>query len=105
MKTRFPFINYIDREAFIWFASLLYLAFNHSHFTFCPLKLLGIEYCPGCGLGLSIHYLFSFSIKESFNAHPLGLPALIIIFHRIYSLQIGLITELIKKNKLGEVHE
>ena len=105
MKTRFPFLKYIDREAFIWFTGLLYLAFNHSNFTICPLKLLGLEYCPGCGLGLSIHYLFSFSLKESFNAHPLGSAALIVIIHRIYSLQLGLITELIKKNKLGEVYE
>ena len=87
MKSKFSFMQYIDREVFIWFVGLLFLAFNHSHFTICPLKLLGFENCPGCVLGLSIHYLFSFSIKESFNTHPLGFAALIIIFHRIYSLQ------------------
>lgn len=99
MKTRFTFLKYIDREAIIWFLGLLFLGFNQSHFTICPLRLLGFEHCPGCGLGLSIHYLFSFSIKESFNTHPLGPVALLVIMHRIYSLQIGLITELIKKNK------
>jgi Protein of unknown function (DUF2752) len=105
MKTKFPFLKYIDREAFIWFVGLLYLAFIHSNFTICPLKLLGFEYCPGCGMGLSIHYLLNFSLKESFNAHPFGPSAFIIIVHRIYSLQKSPITELIKKNKLGVVHE
>ena len=106
MKTRFPFLKYIDQEAFIWFASLLYIAFNQSYLTICPLKILGFNHCPGCGLGLSIHYLFTLSFKESFNAHPLGLMALLIIAHRIYVLQIGLIKGLINKNiNLGDVYE
>jgi hypothetical protein len=108
MKPGFPFLKYIDREAFIWFAGLLFLAIapiTQSHFTVCPLKLLGFEYCPGCGLGLSIHYLFTFAFKESFKVHPLGLLALIIIIHRICSLQFNRLLPLIKKHNLGEVHE
>lgn len=108
MKTRFPFLKYINIEAFIWSAGLLFLAFAHldqSHFTICPLKLLGFEHCPGCGLGLSIHNLFTFAFKESFKANPLGLVALIIIIHRICSLQFNLLLPLIKKHNLGEVHE
>jgi hypothetical protein len=101
MKTRFPFLKYVDREAFIWIAGLLFLALTHfdnSHFTICPFNLLGLGHCPGCGLGLSLHYLFNLSFKESFKAHPLGPVAFLIITHRIYSLQISTIRELIKNS-------
>jgi hypothetical protein len=106
MKTRFSFIKYIDREAFIWLAGLLYIALNQSYLTICPLKMLGFNHCPGCGLGLSIHYLFTLSIKESFNAHPFGIMALIIITYRIYTLQIDRIKKLLNNNiNLGDIYE
>jgi len=81
------FISYVDIEAIIWISGLLFLAFippvKSAHFTFCPLKNLGFEFCPGCGLGCSISYLFRLNFKLSFQAHPLGLPALLILLHRI----------------------
>jgi hypothetical protein len=95
-------------EAFIWGTGLLYLAifnFEYSHFSVCPLKLLGFEHCPGCGLGLSVHYLFRFSFSQSIKAHPLGPAALIIILFRIFTLQKNAISVLINKNKLGEPDE
>lgn len=77
-------------EGFIWIAALLYLAFfinpYSSHFTICPLSNLGFEHCPGCGLGNSIALLFRGRLTQSFDAHFLGIPALLIIFHRIFSL-------------------
>jgi hypothetical protein len=108
MKKRFGFISYIDREAFIWTAGLLYLAvfnFHISGFTICPIRLLGFGHCPGCGLGLSIHYLFRFSFIQSINAHPLGIIALPIIIFRIYSLQKMHILKLLNKYKLGAARE
>lgn len=57
-----------------------------SHYSFCLFKFIGIQYCPGCGLGHSISYLFHGNFKESFNAHPLGLFAVVIILARIYKL-------------------
>jgi hypothetical protein len=56
---------------------------SSSHFTLCPLKLSGISWCPGCGLGHSISFLFHGDLKSSVHAHWLGIPALIIISRRI----------------------
>jgi len=80
----------IGLEAAIWISALIYLAiFNdpfHKHFTICPLSNLGFENCPGCGLGNSISLLLNGYFVESFNAHFLAIPAVIIIVYRVYSL-------------------
>jgi hypothetical protein len=77
-------------EALVWILGLLYLALIYSpgetHFTICPLANLGLDFCPGCGLGHSISYLFRGDFTSSFHSHPLGIFALIIIVSRIISL-------------------
>jgi hypothetical protein len=77
-------------EASVWIVGLLYLAFIHSpgeaHFSICPLANIGVDFCPGCGLGNSITYLFNGDFVSSFNSHPLGIFALIVISKRIFSL-------------------
>jgi Protein of unknown function (DUF2752) len=47
---------------------------------------MGITWCPGCGLGHSIAFLLHGDIRNSFHAHWLGIPALVIILYRIYDL-------------------
>jgi hypothetical protein len=80
----------VGLEVFIWIASMVYLAFifnpSETHFTICPIANLGFEFCPGCGLGRSISFLFKGDIASSFNSHPLGIFALIIILNRIITL-------------------
>ncbi|MBK7630716.1 MAG: DUF2752 domain-containing protein [Ignavibacteriales bacterium] len=77
-------------EGFIWISTLLYLGFfvnpNAVHFTICPLSNLGFEHCPGCGLGNSIALIFRGQFSQSFDNHFLGIPALLIILHRIYTI-------------------
>jgi hypothetical protein len=82
-------------ELVFWIAALIALALTNptpdsyrdqAHFTLCPLKLLGFNWCPGCGLGHAISFLFHGDIRRSFHAHWLGIPALIIIVYRIYVL-------------------
>jgi hypothetical protein len=77
-------------ELTFWIAALASLAFTDpagpAHFSLCPLKAIGITWCPGCGLGHSISWLFRGNIRNSFHAHWLGIPALIIILYRIYTL-------------------
>lgn len=77
-------------ELIFWVAALLCLAFasptGEPHFTLCPLKLMGFNWCPGCGLGHSIIYLFHGRFLASLHAHWLGIPALIIILYRIIQL-------------------
>ena len=56
------------------------------HYSFCLFKMLGLPFCPGCGLGHSISYLFHGNIKASLSSHPLGIFAVVIISLRIYKL-------------------
>lgn len=88
----FNFIKPIGFEGFIWIASLLYLALfvnpYETHFTICPLSNLGFEHCPGCGLGNSIALIFRGQFTQSFETHNLGIPALLIILHRIFAIII-----------------
>jgi hypothetical protein len=84
----------INTELIFWIGGLTYLAFTNpaeSHFTLCPIKNLGFSFCPGCGLGHSISYLFHGQIQESFHHHPLGIFAVVVILWRIF--------QLIKNNK------
>src|SRR5687768_973620 len=80
---KFPF------EALVWIVALTILSFvqpSENHFTICPFHHLGLDFCPGCGLGKSISYLLSGDLRESFEAHPLGFFAVLILFHRILQL-------------------
>ena len=61
--------------------------------TLCPLDRLGFEYCPGTGLGTSVAYAARGELVSSFESHPAGIPAIIImvlrigsIFHRNYQI-------------------
>lgn len=77
-------------ELIFWIAALTSLAFCNpdasTHFTLCPFRLLGVTWCPGCGLGHAIAYLFHGELVKSFHAHWLGVPALPIILYRIFVL-------------------
>lgn len=59
---------------------------SDPHFSLCIFKMLGITFCPGCGLGNSISYLFHGNIQDSFSSHPLGIFAVFIILLRVYKL-------------------
>ena len=80
----------IGFEAAIWTGALLYLAFINdpsiAHFSICPLHILGFGFCPGCGLGNSISYIFHGEVLKSFSVHPLGLFALVVLITRIVHL-------------------
>jgi hypothetical protein len=77
-------------ELTFWVAALVALGFSDpslaSHYTLCPLKLMGITWCPGCGLGHAIAFLLHGDIRDSFHAHWFGVPALATILYRIYDL-------------------
>jgi hypothetical protein len=83
MLQRIPF------EALCWLTGLFVLAFldtSNSHFSLCPVKNAGWDFCPGCGLGKSIALLFKGEVVGSFDAHPFGIFALIILSSRIINL-------------------
>jgi hypothetical protein len=79
------------KEAIIWIVALIILAISNPavhHYTLCPLENLGISYCPGCGLGRSIGYFFRLDMEASLLAHPLGIPAVILLLYRSVKILI-----------------
>jgi hypothetical protein len=82
-------------ELTFWIAALIALAIcdplQSSHFTLCPFKHLGITWCPGCGIGHAIAFLFHGDVSRSVDAHWFGIPALGIIAWRIIVLSLNII--------------
>ena len=91
---RFPFFyrakNIIlnNLELLVWVSALcaLYFMDMNSVNSFCVFKWIGIEFCPGCGIGHSINYALHLDFVASFKEHFFGTPALLIILHRIIQL-------------------
>jgi hypothetical protein len=86
-------VNYIlsNREVFIWLFALVWLFVMspvENFISLCPVNNLGYDWCPGCGLGRSVHYAMWLDFNTSFQQHPLGIIALVIIIYRIISLII-----------------
>ena len=73
-------------EAVVWITGILLMGFMSpadGHASLCPVRLSGLGFCPGCGLGHSISWLFRGEFQQSFHAHPLGIAALLILIWRI----------------------
>lgn len=84
---KFLFHNYF--EAAIWIGALIVFALmapTDTHASLCPFNALDLGFCPGCGIGHSISWLFHGDIIASFKAHPLGWFAVIILLYRIITL-------------------
>lgn len=76
-------------EITFWIVALLLLAAmspQNEHASLCPFNAMGLSFCPGCGLGHSISWLFHGDLKSSFNAHPMGWFAVVILIYRIITL-------------------
>lgn len=83
----------IPFELIFWIAALVLLSWeatvetgNDIHLTICPLASLGFHWCPGCGIGRSLGYLLHGEVVKSIAYHWFGIPAIMIIFHRIFAL-------------------
>lgn len=77
-------------EALVWITGLVLLALMdpaaEGHYSLCFFKWAGFSFCPGCGLGHSISWLFHGEFVQSFNEHPFGIFAVVILLHRIYTI-------------------
>ncbi|WP_353181612.1 DUF2752 domain-containing protein [Parapedobacter lycopersici] len=76
-------------ELCCWIAALVLLYLSNPgmhHFTLCPLENVGVDWCPGCGLGRSLTLLMHGEFAASVSMHPLGIPAFLVLAHRIYCL-------------------
>ena len=83
-------IKQVPLEAWIWTTGLIVLAFynpyDESTITICPLHHMGLDFCPGCGLGRSISFFFHGELRLSFATHPLGIVSFFILVLRIITL-------------------
>jgi len=82
-------ISKLPVELICWVSALTLLYFSNPHahhFTLCPLENAGFDWCPGCGLGRSIALLMHGELEASLGMHWLGIPAFLVIIHRIYTL-------------------
>ncbi|MGM0457973.1 MAG: DUF2752 domain-containing protein [Bacteroidota bacterium] len=54
--------------------------------TLCIFERIGIVFCPGEGFGRSVALLMRGELLASLQMHPLGIPGVGIILHRIYRI-------------------
>ncbi|MCC5942600.1 MAG: DUF2752 domain-containing protein [Balneolaceae bacterium] len=54
--------------------------------SFCIIDRFGFTFCPGCGLGRSVAYLFRGDLMASLTMHPAGILAVLILLGRIGSI-------------------
>jgi len=72
-------------EAIIWTTALVLLFFMNTFengTSLCILKNLGVSWCPGCGLGHSVHHALHLNFSASLEEHVLGIPATIILIYQ-----------------------
>jgi hypothetical protein len=101
-------LSRIPLELIFWITALVLLALakpelhgDEHHFTLCPLANMGIDWCPGCGIGRALTQLFHGNVAESIKLHWFGIPALLIIIYRI----VVLIKLNVKRNKFLKYKE
>jgi len=74
----------------MWMAGLVAMACMNPDGThlisLCPLDALGGSFCPGCGLGHAVAYLARGAVVDSIQAHPLGIPAVVVLLVHVVRL-------------------
>ena len=94
---RFP----LPTEALLWTGAILALYVLDpaapDRIDLCLFHRLGLGFCPGCGLGGSIHHLLHGDLVASWKLHPLGAPALLIIGARAANLWRRSITTILRE--------
>lgn len=76
-------------EAAIWVAGLgamVMLDPTGESQTWCLFSRLGIEICPGCGLGHAVAFLVRGEWAASFASHPLAVPVILGLSIRVMQL-------------------
>lgn len=80
------------KESFIWIGALVALFFmdpTAGGSSWCLAKLLHFGFCLGCGIGHSIHEALHFNWRSSFNQHPMGIAAVLLLLNRIRILSFS----------------
>src|SRR5690606_20705148 len=86
MKIITQWISKAPLELIDWLASLgaiiLLDPYGGSHLSLCPLSQVGLEGCPGCGLGRAMSLLARGEFQASWQMHPLASLALVVMICR-----------------------
>jgi len=88
LRNLFSFVKH-NFEALFWLLALVLLAFmvsENSGPSLCMFHHLGISSCPGCGLGHSISAALHGNLEQSFDWHPLGAFAVVVLMLRIVNV-------------------
>ena len=77
-----------NAEWMFWSIALFILFFmdEMSGSSLCFFHWLGLEQCPGCGIGHSIQAALHLRFAQSIQFHPFGILAVFIILNRIRHL-------------------
>lgn len=90
MKKITQWYSKLPVELIFWISSLVAVVLlepaESAHVSLCPLSQLGIDWCPGCGLGRSMSLLAKGDFQASWEMHPLAALAYVVIFSRIWQL-------------------
>lgn len=75
-------------ELCFWVTAIILLFFMQAEEgnSLCFFHWIGINSCPGCGIGHSIHSALHLKFAASIHQHPLGIISVLIIFNRIRQL-------------------
>jgi len=80
----------LNMELMAWITALFVPFFidpwASNHFSICFFKWIGIDWCPGCGLGKSIAFLYRGEWRLSFESHWLGAAATFLLAYRVFNL-------------------
>ena len=77
----------LNAEALCWACALVIIAFiSMDGPSLCFFRLLGVGFCPGCGLGHAMQDAMRLNFESSLQHHPLGIFAIVILLYRIYTL-------------------
>lgn len=74
-------------EQVIWTFALTVVFFmdvSSSGTSLCVFKFLGINSCPGCGLGHSVYYALHLDFYSSFQHHAMGPLVTLAILNQIF---------------------
>ncbi|RAJ01603.1 uncharacterized protein DUF2752 [Chitinophaga skermanii] len=85
----YKIISRIQPELCLWVFGIAALAITDPYtegMSLCLAKFIGLPWCPGCGFGHAIGFIFRGEIALSIQAHPLGIPLLAILLYRIFQL-------------------
>ncbi|MBC7887486.1 MAG: DUF2752 domain-containing protein [Ferruginibacter sp.] len=76
-------------ELIFWITGICLLFFMNAapaQPSLCFFRFIGLDSCPGCGIGHSIHHALHLRFAQSVQEHIAGIPAVLIILFRIKQL-------------------